>query len=47
MLSKEFELRVVDLDPENVGKIKAGVLKERKNEDCSGGRWRKLGESGI
>ena len=27
-LSKEFDLRVADLDPENVGKIKAGVLIE-------------------
>jgi len=27
-LSKEFNMRVVDLDPDNVGKIKAGVLIE-------------------
>jgi hypothetical protein len=27
-LSQEFEIRVVDLDPDNIGKIKAGVLIE-------------------
>lgn len=27
-LSKEFDLRVLDLDPDNVGKVKAGVLIE-------------------
>ncbi len=28
VLSKEFDIRVTDLDPDNVGKIKAGVLIE-------------------
>ncbi len=32
VLSKEFEIRVTDLDPDNVGKIKAGALIEDVSE---------------